>query len=264
VQNGSLNKSANELGVTPSAVSQSLQKLESALGVQLFERRRNGLELTKQGEILFNDIYKHVMGLELSAYKVKTGNILNSKIVIAASHVLTKYFVLNNLKTFKGHDIAINNYLSNHDQIKAVENDEADFAIVKDFAQSFKDNVMVSKIADLNFVFFYNTKMLNQEELKNLSDIDIALKVVETRVRRKSIEELNLIINKFNNEISLGHDELIIEYVKNNKAIGFAPKEYLTKEFEILDLGFENKVGINLVFKPNNLAAKKYLSLFKG
>lgn len=48
----SLKESAEKLGVTPSAVSQALKKLEAELGVQLFLREHKKLIITSQGRAL--------------------------------------------------------------------------------------------------------------------------------------------------------------------------------------------------------------------
>ena len=45
-------KAADELNVTPSAVSHQLRTLEDALGVQLFSRSKTKLKLTSHGEAL--------------------------------------------------------------------------------------------------------------------------------------------------------------------------------------------------------------------
>lgn len=50
---GSVTKSAEELGVSPSAVSQQIRHLETQFGVKLFRRERRRLTLTQDGEILF-------------------------------------------------------------------------------------------------------------------------------------------------------------------------------------------------------------------
>jgi DNA-binding transcriptional LysR family regulator len=52
----SLARAAEELNLTPSAVSHSLMKLESELGFQLMERDRNGVRLTSYGELLLPQI----------------------------------------------------------------------------------------------------------------------------------------------------------------------------------------------------------------
>lgn len=50
---GSVTKSAEELGVSPSAVSQQIRHLETQFGVKLFRREKRRLTLTQNGEILF-------------------------------------------------------------------------------------------------------------------------------------------------------------------------------------------------------------------
>ncbi|MDH6264981.1 LysR family glycine cleavage system transcriptional activator [Rhizobium sp. SG_E_25_P2] len=48
---GTLQAAADELGVTPGAISQQLAKAEAQLGKQIFERRPKGLALTEAGRV---------------------------------------------------------------------------------------------------------------------------------------------------------------------------------------------------------------------
>ena len=48
-KNRTLSEAAEELGVTQSALSKSMQKLEQLLGVELFERRKNRITLNERG-----------------------------------------------------------------------------------------------------------------------------------------------------------------------------------------------------------------------
>lgn len=54
IEAGSLTKAARELGLSPSAVSKSLAKLEDQLGMQLITRTTRNIFLTEQGEAVFN------------------------------------------------------------------------------------------------------------------------------------------------------------------------------------------------------------------
>jgi LysR family glycine cleavage system transcriptional activator len=62
---GSLRAAADEIGVTPGAVSQQVQKTEAQLGCALFERRAKGMTLTPRGQ----DVLRHLTSgmSELSA-----------------------------------------------------------------------------------------------------------------------------------------------------------------------------------------------------
>lgn len=61
----SFKDAASELGVTPSAVSQRVAKLEEHLGIPLFERIVRGVELTPAGQRYLDDI--HIILDQLSA-----------------------------------------------------------------------------------------------------------------------------------------------------------------------------------------------------
>ena len=51
-RHGSLKAAADELGLSPSAVSHAVRQLESALGTRLFDRHPKGLRLTPEGRAL--------------------------------------------------------------------------------------------------------------------------------------------------------------------------------------------------------------------
>lgn len=57
---------ADELCITPSAVSQQIRKLEEDLGIALFERQPRGLTLSDPGERYWRDIQQHLDGIDRS------------------------------------------------------------------------------------------------------------------------------------------------------------------------------------------------------
>ncbi len=58
VELGTFTKAANELGLTQSAVSQSVSSLEEELHIKLLNRSKNGAKLSAEGELLFPHIEK--------------------------------------------------------------------------------------------------------------------------------------------------------------------------------------------------------------
>ena len=54
VEQGNFTKTAKKLGVTPSAVSRQISRLEDALGIKLLQRTTRQLALTESGTITFN------------------------------------------------------------------------------------------------------------------------------------------------------------------------------------------------------------------
>ena len=54
-RHGSFSRAAQELGVTPSAISHHIQKLEDFLGVRVFSRHAGRAALTNAGRIYARD-----------------------------------------------------------------------------------------------------------------------------------------------------------------------------------------------------------------
>jgi LysR family glycine cleavage system transcriptional activator len=88
-------KAADELSVTPSAVSHQLRTLEDALGVQLFTRTKTRLKLTPHGEALLPSIRAAFQMIASAAARlgdsVMMGDLVVSVPVGLASRLLTRH-----------------------------------------------------------------------------------------------------------------------------------------------------------------------------
>ena len=56
IDRGSFSSAANDLGITPSAVSKLVSRLEDRLGVRLLERSTRRLALTPEGQLFVRNI----------------------------------------------------------------------------------------------------------------------------------------------------------------------------------------------------------------
>lgn len=88
-------KAADELSVTPSAVSHQLRTLESALGVQLFTRNKTRLKLTSHGEALLPSVRAAFQMIASAAARlgdqVMVGDLVVSVPVGLSSRLLTRH-----------------------------------------------------------------------------------------------------------------------------------------------------------------------------
>lgn len=66
----SFKRAADELHVTPSAISQQIKSLEEALGITLFERITRGLRLTDAGRTYWQDIHDALTQLRISTMQL--------------------------------------------------------------------------------------------------------------------------------------------------------------------------------------------------
>ena len=94
-------RAAFMLHISQPALSQSVQKLEMELGCKLFDRRKNDLKLTKEGELFVQDekttieIYTELLlGLEQGS-DLRSGNV-----VVGASPMYSKYYFPNIYSNF--------------------------------------------------------------------------------------------------------------------------------------------------------------------
>ncbi len=65
---GSLSRAAEKLFITPSALNQQLEKLETSIGIPLFHRSRNGWTLTQAGEIYTKNA-RRILQIRHETYK---------------------------------------------------------------------------------------------------------------------------------------------------------------------------------------------------
>jgi len=88
-------KAADELSVTPSAVSHQLRTLEDALGVQLFTRNKTRLKLTSHGEALLPSVRAAFQMIAAAAARlgdtVMVGDLVVSAPVGLSSRLITRH-----------------------------------------------------------------------------------------------------------------------------------------------------------------------------
>ncbi|MFG1592509.1 LysR family transcriptional regulator [Halobacteriovorax sp. CON-3] len=92
-KNLSFKDAANELALTPTAVSHQIKNLENDLGIKLFIRKTRMIELTKEGEILFKGAEKSLQAIDQSLGEInKRKNVISISTTMAfASHCLIPY-----------------------------------------------------------------------------------------------------------------------------------------------------------------------------
>ncbi|MGF1764314.1 LysR substrate-binding domain-containing protein [Aliivibrio kagoshimensis] len=121
-------KAADELCVTPPAISQQIKKLEENLGVKLFTRLPGKLELTTDGATLYESVAQSINIIRQASDKIKSKG-KRSTITISLTPALsTQWLVLRLHKFWKQHpdiDLRLHHSLDFAD----LTSGEADLAI---------------------------------------------------------------------------------------------------------------------------------------
>ena len=96
---GSFTNAAKELGVSQPAISQSVRKLEDAIGTKLFHRRHRIITLTDAGELLRNDVYQ---GFEriLTTVKYLQNQRRGGHVTLSVSTAFANYWMVPRLQNF--------------------------------------------------------------------------------------------------------------------------------------------------------------------
>lgn len=69
---GSFTQAANQLGVTPPAVSQNIQALETRLGVRLFNRTSRSVRLSDEGRLFYQRVAPAMGQIDVAAEDLRT------------------------------------------------------------------------------------------------------------------------------------------------------------------------------------------------
>lgn len=86
-------KAADELSVTPAAVSHQVKRLEEYLGAQLFRRRPRGLLLAETGQLLAADLRNVFLGLDKAMERVQESNSSGALTVSVAPMFAVKWLL---------------------------------------------------------------------------------------------------------------------------------------------------------------------------
>ena len=94
---GSFKKAAEELHVTPTAVSHQIKSLEAALGTLLFVRKTRAIELTRDGKLLADTAYKVLQQLADTVSEISG---TKSVITVSTTSAFAAMWLVPNLNKF--------------------------------------------------------------------------------------------------------------------------------------------------------------------
>jgi LysR family glycine cleavage system transcriptional activator len=124
----SFKKAAEELNVTPAAISHLIRSLEERLGYELFVRHHRKLELSPAGELLLPGLRDGLMTLERSVRRL---GMLDSerRLVIAASPTFAARWLLPRIQDFQEQHPELEVHISTSPHVVDLAAYEADVAL---------------------------------------------------------------------------------------------------------------------------------------
>ena len=124
----SFSKAADELSVTPAAVSHQIHALEEDLGVSLFERRNRAVELTASARVLLPGLSDAFAGIHSSVRRLRAHNDTGTLNVTASPSFAGKWLV-QRLHRFQEQNPAVDVRISATDTVVDLARGDFDIAI---------------------------------------------------------------------------------------------------------------------------------------
>src|ERR1700686_2448763 len=124
----SFSKAAEELNVTPAAVSHQIHALEQDLGVQLFRRLNRAVELTASARVLLPGLSDAFAGIHASVRRLRAHNDTGTLTVTASPSIAAKWLVLR-LHRFQAQHLDIDVRISTSDDVVDLTKGDFDIAI---------------------------------------------------------------------------------------------------------------------------------------
>ena len=168
VREKSFSKASAKLGISQPAVTQQMKFIEDYLDVQVVDRKKNGIKLTKEGQILQSialKIEKCVANGEKELLKIMNKNVT---FVFGASFIIGNYILprfLNNLKENIHNDVSINVSVS-HEAIEDLLDKKIDIALVENYIPN--DDIIYKEWMEDEIVIFSNQKLPARAKAEDL------------------------------------------------------------------------------------------------
>ena len=276
---GSVTMAAQKLSVSQPAVSQSLKQLENLLGLELLKRNAKGVELTKEGEVLFSCVQKGYEYMELGVEKLeKLKNMEAGEIRIGASDMTLKYFLLPYLEQFHDLHPGIKVNVTNAptpETINILQSGKIDFGVVSTPFENRKgmESMPVRKIEDVfvagRHFLPYKNKMLDFRELEKLPLI-----CLEKNTSTRSYVDTILLSHGvvISPEFELATSDMIVQFALRNLGIGCVVKDFAREYIDngmLFELRFNHMLPkrdfyvITDAQVPLSNAARSLLNLIK-
>ena len=194
VREKSFSKASAKLGISQPAVTQQMKFIEDYLDVQIVDRKKNGIRLTKEGQILYGiaqKIEKCLANGEKELLKIMNKNVT---FIFGASFIIGNYILprfLNNLKENIHNDVSINVSVS-HEAIEDLLDKKIDIALVENYVPN--DDIIYREWMEDEIVIFSNQKLPLKAKAEDLLSYKWVCRNPESNTRllfKENLEKAN-------------------------------------------------------------------------
>ena len=237
---GNISKAAKELYISQPAISKAIGKLEDSLGLSLFTRSSRGVQLTSEGEILFEHAREAFEALERGEQELRRIQEFDiGHLRIGVSNTLCKYILLPYLKTFIDqypHMKVTIESQSTVQTLNRLEQQKIDLGLVAE--PSLRKDLSFIPVMDIQDIFVSTRAYLENLYLREGSDTNIfetgnIMLLDENNMTRHHVDEYMAENAIFPHQIlEVTTMDLLIEFAKIGLGIACVIKELVQKELD--------------------------------
>ncbi len=263
VKYNSISKAAQVLHMSQPGLSGQLKSLENDLGVSLLNRSNKGVELTEEGEVVFNyadtllsiqgNIKRDLVSLHQDA----------PSLIVGACKSIGEYALPCSIFTFKNQhkEVDIKMTVTNSsDVIQQLQEHTINVGIVQ---YDFKNKNIVTQpiVVDELILVGKNTHSPTTISLEELKDIPLILREKDSGTRHvieKALLGVGLSVSDLNVIYDLNSPEAIKSSIASGKGFSFLPKLTVTPELKKETIQAIDITGFNASFSYYIASRKNY------
>jgi len=188
-KHGSMSKAASTLYISQPAISKSIQKLEEHLNTILFLRTSKGMQLTPEGQLLYEQASVAFQALNNAEEELQHRHTLGmGQLRIGVSTTLCKYLLLPYLKQFiqdnPNIQISIRCQATN-DTLKLLESDQIDIGLIGEPENA--NDLQFHNLLEIQDVF-----VATEHYLKHLQERGVAPSEILTSATLMLLDKQNM------------------------------------------------------------------------
>lgn len=249
-----ITKASEKLNISQPAVTKHIKNLENALELRLFNRTNHGIELTSDGQKIYEEAKEAVETLNSIFVKYGKNRNINLGVHVSMykmfSKILTKFSNINENITINISDTDLINMLAPglSDMIAKLENEKLDIIISKKTDNYNHNKIEFIKVGEIQDILVVNndSKLLGKQiGIEDIIGMQICLPRKGSATTNNFLKALEIEEDKLVNAKYITYNAMLDIIEDDNEIIGLISKEYIEKELnnkEISELTTEFKI----------------------
>lgn len=249
-----ITKASEKLNISQPAVTKHIKNLENALELRLFNRTNHGIELTSDGQKIYEEAKEAVETLNSIFIKYGKNRNINLGVHVSMykmfSKILTKFSNINENITINISDTDLINMLAPDlsDMIAKLENEKLDIIISKKTDNYNHNKIEFIKVGEIQDILVVNndSKLLGKQiGIEDIIGMQICLPRKGSATTNNFLKALEIEEDKLVNAKYITYNAMLDIIEDDNEIIGLISKEYIEKELnnkEISELTTEFKI----------------------